>query len=363
MARRKLLYKRKMIRDNGSVVHKVINPFAFWWVKGSGAGKHTTGDYATRYVVDGAGMPQGADPSLYAVNRALEKLHSKVVTAESQLGAGLGELSETLDMVAARARMLRLSFKAFRKGRFKEALKVLHVNADVPNRHPGASLRMRTKFAAGDIGGAWLEYWFGWAPTIGDLQSAVSIIAGEHPLQKGKIFGRGQSTDSYDVRNPRFGPKNDYHRYKGRVKVRVHVQAEIAISSRGKALGNQLGLTNLGAIGWELLPFSWLVDWFGNIGTYLESNSWWDGVVLNDPFVTELREGEAHFISVQPSVTKVWLDDKSFSCKRRLGMPAYRLAPFRMPLRLSVTRAATAISLLFGEFSKVTGPGAFHKIR
>lgn len=357
MGRRRVLYRRRWIRSLGTQVFVQPNPYTFYWVKGKGAGKSITGDYATRYVLDNARMPQGADPKPYAVNRALEKLHSKVVTAESQLGAGLGELSETLDMIALRARMLRLSFKAFRKGRFKEALKVLHINADLPNRHPDATRRMRVKHAAGDIGGAWLEYWFGWAPTIGDLSAAVDIVTGHHPFTAGKVFGRGQSTESYKFK------QDDYRSFSGRVHARAHVQAMVTISNRGKALGNQLGLTNFGAIGWELLPFSWLVDWFGNIGTYLESNSWWDGIVLDDAFVTITAEGSNTYTFTDRGASELLVDDTCFAMFRTLGLPSYKLTPFRAPLRLSVTRAATAISLLFGEFSKVTGPGSFHKIR
>lgn len=117
------------------------------------------------------------------------------------------------------------------------------------------------------------------------------------------------------------------------------------------ALANQLGLINPGTVAWEIVPFSFLVDWFIPVGAWLNSFTDILGYDVLYPFTTTTREVTAITSSIPDPPYLTWSRETSsgFWFARTLGLPAYKLV--RPPFKgFSVARAATAIALLVQQF-------------
>jgi hypothetical protein len=112
-----------------------------------------------------------------------------------------------------------------------------------------------------------------------------------------------------------------------------------------------LGLINPAVVAWELVPFSFLVDWFIPVGKFLDS--WTDqlGYDIQYPFSTTTRTVK-HYEEYRQDSTTNWDNSEGWYHNRLLGIPPYRLVstPFK---GFSVARGATAISLVIQQFLSI----------
>lgn len=112
----------------------------------------------------------------------------------------------------------------------------------------------------------YLEYSFGWAPTIDDIVSAVRSLGRELPIGLVKGHGHQLLTGRINVGG---NPVTDW-----RADVRVNCGAKVSIVNPNAALLDCLGLANPALTAWNLIPFSFLADWAFDVSTQL--GSWSD---------------------------------------------------------------------------------------
>lgn len=124
------------------------------------------------------------------------------------------------------------------------------------------------KGASREIGSKWLEYQYGWRPLIQDVFETASLLMDpENPLP---IHLKARSHDTI--------PESqvfNYVGYNSLVSGQVSFRCEIGMvvsppSSRLQGLAKFTSL-NPASIAWELLPFSFVADWFFNVGGYLRN--------------------------------------------------------------------------------------------
>jgi hypothetical protein len=117
------------------------------------------------------------------------------------------------------------------------------------------------------------------------------------------------------------------------------------VSNPNLYLASQLGFVNPAAIAWELVPFSFVVDWFVNVGEFLNNFTDLWGLTVTDPYTSILCTGVGQF-------SGLWNSDPGYSvtytnvyCSRSTSLSgaALRVRPWK---GVSPVRAATAISLL-----------------
>lgn len=268
-----------------------------------------------------------------ATNKAYEKFVGSIhETATLQLL--LAERREAAGMILNRVLTLRKAWLALRSGRFKEFLKTL----DVPpkKKHRGV-VRVRAKQASA----YWLEYWFGWSPFVSDIFTAVDLLDSPYPMVKAsKVSGSTRIV------------KEGYHHRVEEV-TRCKITADVSISNPMLYRASQFGVINPALVAWELVPFSFLVDWFIPVGNYLRSYTDFVGLELQNACHSYLVRGVSEYgynINRQPSrpvTTKAGFT----AFTRSTGIPGPSIT-VTLPNRLSVTRGATAISLLVSLFVK-----------
>lgn len=189
------------------------------------------------------------------VNKIYERLKSQDFNAAVTL-AQVRETGETISDVAVRALKLALAVK---RGDLSKATKVL-------------------KGLGGDraaVSSSYLQYTYGIAPLIGDVQGALKAMK-EIPALCNYVKVKAKesktlSTHEYIVEDTNICTT------KVLISeiVTVKYVAQYRVSNTISRDASLLGLTGFAPleVGWELLPYSFVVDWFYPIGNYLESLS------------------------------------------------------------------------------------------
>lgn len=147
--------------------------------------------------------------------------------------------------------------------------------ADDLSRHGGRLVRFIRNFHPRQWGNRWLEYQYGWRPLVQDIYNTAQQLMDSSTKRNLKIVGRAsqQRGDLTRYANTWYTGCTESVGYA--LRSRVMVVAEFGMSpSRIQALSGFTSL-NPASITWELLPYSFVVDWFYDIGGYirnLESN-------------------------------------------------------------------------------------------
>lgn len=268
-----------------------------------------------------------------ATNRAYEKFVGSIhETATLQLL--LAERREAAAMMLNRVLTLRKAWLALRTGRFKDFLKALDVP---PKRKHRGTVRVRAKQASA----YWLEYWFGWSPFVSDIFTAVELLDSPYPMVKvSKVSGSTRTI-------------LEGLNHKVEEMTRCKITADVSISNPMLYRASQFGIVNPALVAWELVPFSFLVDWFIPVGNYLRSYTDFVGLELRDPCHSYQVRGVSHYGYRLNRGGPVTTKANFTAFNRFTGMPGPSIT-VTLPNRLSVTRGATAISLLVSLFVKDT---------
>lgn len=183
----------------------------------------------------------------------------KLRDQEIDVGTALGESKATLSHLSSSVTRLIRAYRAARRGRWSHAFQIL-------------GLRGKRWKDTDHLADAWLEYSYGWMPLISDIYGA------QEQLKKGfreadQLFSVSrQISDGLNPRDfisPASVAQSPYLKIGGKAGVYCRVKYYAKINNATLYALNQLGLTNPLAVAWELVPFSFVVDWLLPIGDFL----------------------------------------------------------------------------------------------
>ncbi len=201
------------------------------------------------------------------------KLSDQIRGHTFNLGVAVGQGRETLDLAVATVHRFRGSIRALKKGDISSAVRYLglasaHVRSvSKPIRRRAATHR---RLDMHDVSAAWLELQYGWRPLIQDVYEASKAYERvSSPPRRTKISASITKSGSLSI------PYNDSYPW-----VYYSTEASQTISKKitmyvveDVSLSQSLGLVDPVSVAWELVPFSFVVDWFIPIGSYFESKS------------------------------------------------------------------------------------------
>lgn len=280
-------------------------------------------------------------PSNYAVNTAWGNLIEDVRGVTATMGVTFAEGHQAMAMIAERFGKMRRAYSALRRGRFRKFLAELTVG-------PKRKHRNKIYNTLGEAPGLWLEYSFGWSPLLKDVYAATEIL--DQPLPGGDCSGTGRQSFTYE-----------YHPLvtgtvwlDGKGMTYVKQGARVYVTNPNLYLAQQVGLANPALIAWELVPFSFMVDWVADVSSYLGSFSDLLGCSVYGAYTTITYKGTAsgrfmHHIIPDTKETS----GSVFRTERFLGLtrPTPNL-DFTSNIGGSLKRAANAASLLLQILSK-----------
>jgi len=232
--------------------------------------------------------PDKRDP-ITASNKCYEKFVGQL--GETATWANnLVEGRQSLDMMTGRLGQVGSFANALRKGQFSKATNILKL-AKTP-RGVSSSKSYANNF---------LEYHFGWEPLVQDIGAAMNTLQ-DTDFGGKKLFARVTERFSYYNRYVfDFGPEKGYDIVNENGTISVKMGAFATVSNPNAFLANQLGFVNPLAVAWEAVPYSFVVDWFANVGQCLSSFSDFVGVSIMHPYTTVFQRGTRQHIAYTPA--------------------------------------------------------------
>lgn len=289
-----------------------------------------------------------AEASAKALQRLVGRQGDRQNIAETLATAG-----QTRDMVIGNVTRIVKSVLLLKKGNIPEAVKTLFRNHNPRYRRRGGPKPGK------DLASNWLELQYGWKPLIDDVHWAMKALQEKNP--EGLVVrtvgsAKAMSETKTNVLTFRGGGG-----VAGTKTIRTVTQAKYVIwwerSSQVKALLAQAGFTNPVSLAWELLPFSFVADWFLRIGPFLEQLSAFDGLTFMQgsktqftrqwtTFALNYQETSPFNVNQKNWETSYYHDEWITLGREKLtSFPSPVLNPPRNGLA-SATRVANAMALL-----------------
>jgi hypothetical protein len=212
----------------------------------------------------GGGLTENFDNALS--NRALQKARNNLKAQKINLGQAFAERRQVSSQMLETAKTLACAGIALRHGQVAQAARCLSTN-------PGKVGLLK------GLANQWLGLKYGWQPLLSDIHGAVLALENKRSEEwmvtvKGKAQSIQTDFRSYGNTGSINACFSDHRVFKG-----CYVRIDAVPASSALAKAAELGLTNPAALAWELLPFSFVADWFVPIGDYLEqfdSCAGWD---------------------------------------------------------------------------------------
>lgn len=265
-------------------------------------------------------------------NKCYSRFNQKL-GEKASLSVSIAERKQAVEMIAGRAFQLYQFSRFLRKGQLGNAADALGVT-----KPKGVS--RKKQFSQN-----YLEFHFGWSPLVTDIGNAVEVLQSGIPPPVVTAKASEPYSGSY------LGPSSARDQWTGTVC--QGMAARIRVDNPNLYLANQLGFVNPALVAWELVPFSFVVDWFVNVSDFLSSFTDTLGLTLEHACTTNYWYGtDEHWITYDGSVGTF----KQYECgtggwmfmERIMGIskPTLTLRPFR---GFSVRRGLAAISLLLQQ--------------
>jgi hypothetical protein len=206
--------------------------------------------------------------------RLLNKLAESIRGHSFDLGVNIAEATKSYGTVVSNVRSIGSALYSLKHGRYSQALRTLGSNRRPP--HGGGIRRLNAK----DLSGRWLETQYAFMPMVSQSYEAAKAL---EAVTKPRVlrFSAGLSTkrrtyEGSDTLSNYSFPQ--YCTYSSRLTAELY---------EDMSLQRSLGLTNPVEIAWELVPYSFVVDWFLPIGSYI--SAWGMIPSLTGRFMTTQR--------------------------------------------------------------------------
>lgn len=129
----------------------------------------------------------------------------------------------------------------------------------------------------------WLEFWFGWKPLVSDIFTACEVF--DQPIPWGRIRAtRRRNIGPYLYQKPA-GPFSEGIWFQ-RVQQYVGIGVDVRLVNPNLHLLNQFGLLNPAVVAWDAVPWSFVIDWFANVSSWLGSFTDFAGIERSNGYVT-----------------------------------------------------------------------------
>jgi len=236
-----------------------------------------------------------------ANNQALSNYISQAENARQILQSGelIGEFAELARQLGSPMRNLRHGL-----GEYVQAVK-----KQLGARRRNGTLRRNSRDQARMLSDTWLEYSFGWRPLLNSVGDVIDYIRETDPYSRfdtRKIRGVGKAQGAWwisptqsqkTVSSPGFTSK-----IRGFANITVIYRGHVSMSSNAAGyVAEKVGFAPSQWLptAWELIPYSFLIDYFSNVGNIVSAFSF-PKSALRWTMKTVVVEAESRYTDVKP---------------------------------------------------------------
>lgn len=272
-------------------------------------------------------------------NEVVLDWYDRVADSKANLAEMFATRQQTIDMIGKAARDIASSARALRRGNFRDAARHLGVGDFRPK-----SQRFSDR---------WLELQYGWKPLLGSIYDALEapspnasrVVTARKTFTRPFSYNEGRTTNGV------------YLDCNAQFNMAVTVSALITMTNSSLQAANAYGITNPALLAWELVPYSFVVDWFLPIGTWISAQTALSGIQVSESSITTTSSYDITYQTKGgtglPSSTTIIPGTKRevYSKKERSLSIPHPSFP-RPDFQLSTSHALNAIALLASAFRR-----------
>lgn len=294
------------------------------------------------------GVQWGSPP---ATDDLMLRLRSRMQEMDWNAAMTWFERKESFKMIAKRSIQLVRALRWVRRGKFRRASDVLGITLS-----QRAKKRLNQRDRLDQFSENWLEFRYGFTPLLSDIYGAADYFARGSMLLKNQLIKLRTSQTTFELNgvhslasfNPWiFDGGQDYSR------VRSGAGVDYVIIDPEYRMLDAMGLKNPVSIMWELMPFSFVADWFTPIGKCIEEITAYAGLHFVGGYTYTLRQDHLSFTSASSWTGYKRILDTQFTHTRDtfVRTPFYSFStmnvnPWKTSNGLNPKRALDAITIL-----------------
>lgn len=229
------------------------------------------------------GHPVGKEPSLEnaAINRSYGILVRRLRGETAALGITLASWKQSLAMIVLRSTAIR----KFAQKCERKATRQQRVSRRQRRKRKAQGLQSALPVDSANL---FLEGMFGWLPLVTDIYQAIKVMTDDVP--GGWISGGATEQKKIDIGKGYYPPSGSLLSFEGTLKFRVKQTCMVRVTNPNVWLANKLGVINPALVVWDLVPWSFVVNWFANIPQVLGSVTDFAGVTVSNASTTRMWE-------------------------------------------------------------------------
>lgn len=341
----------------------------------------------TAYILAASYFPSVSDPFSNSDQLALiGKLRERIAGSSFNAGVSLGESPQVLKMVTESTSKIFTAYRSIRSGDPLKAAKILFGTLQARKVNPkrvGRSarpidvIRDTDGRSIGDVylvtpprgpkflvqesdratASNWLQLQYGWKPLLSDIHEGMVFV--DHHLRYPTVH-RVHAQRFAEGRMSGILSNLDYE-HSTKIPIRVVSSRRLTATLTEVDVVRLSGLTDPLSIAWELVPYSFIVDWFIPIGDYLSArglaNSLKGTFVTNTRLIVEKVPGSSAIYS--QTIDPVY-NSRDWRCRQvrfsrsspnsTLSIPQPEVVPLSKVV--SWQRAANAVALMINANSR-----------
>lgn len=212
----------------------------------------------------------------FAYEKAYYKMFSQIDTFRTNLAEFIATRQQTVDMMTEKVQGLIKITRAIRRGNARELKRMF-------------GKRPKSK----DFANRFLEYSFGWVPLVSDVYMFANDLH-EPPKETFETRGRAiTNVSEWDV-------------WSGSVDIvaKCRIKLQCRVKNHAQQFLRDYGVTDPALVAWEMMPYSFVVDWFYPVGSYLQHRSTFSGIEIVRTCVT--MDYTSNWFGSQPPAGPKW---------------------------------------------------------
>lgn len=229
-----------------------------------------------------------------ARNKAIGSLIRQAqLGVEANIAQDFAQIGQIPKMIAHNATKIASSIRNLRRGNISQAVDDLTAGR---SRTRKGNVRKGNPSRSKDLAENWLEMQYGWKPLLDDIHGVMEALS---KLQTQSNFVQSATSSATARSDSSFRSSHNESSSTGTNKLKTSLfqttscklKLRYRVASPLKSFLAQTGFTNPINLVWEVLPFSFVADWFLPIGPFLEALTAWDGLEFLDGSQTLFTRG------------------------------------------------------------------------